>query len=95
MTLYHRHNDLLVGRVTETEHKEHIRELLHRIGGDIGHTHLQHTAMLLLLTRHELTEVIEHLTAVALLTGKLTLIHAFVELLVLTVDQVLIVALRR
>ena len=64
MTLYHRHDDLLVGGVSETEHQEDIRQLLHRIGGGIGHAYLQYPTMLLCLTRHKLAEVVEHLTAV-------------------------------
>ena len=93
--LYHRHNDLLVGGITETEHQEHVRKLLHRISCGIRHPHLQHTAMLLFLTRHELTEVVEHLTAVIRLIRERPLVHAFVELLVLTTDQMVVVALRR
>lgn len=100
MALYHRHDDLLIGGVSETEHQEDIRQLLHRVSGGIGHTYFQYPAMRLLLMRHKLAEVVEHLTAVGRVGGEgrtvrqRPLVHAFVELLVLAVDQVVVVALR-
>ena len=102
--LYHRHHDLLVGGVAETKHQKHVGELLHRIGDGIRDTHLQYATVLLFLLRHELTQVVEHLTAVGrvgrehqsgAVARERTLIQALVELLVLTMDQVVVVALRR